>query len=209
MGKESGKRAESTRMGPETDVGAGPVEERAADGEFLPSGAGEEALGEVEVIAPEPSPSEREAVVADLQNKLLYLHAEFDNFRKRTEKRYREALDFATEPLLLDLLPVLDNLERAVTHGRDSGDAAVEALTQGLENVIQQFVQVLSRHGVEPIPAGGQKFDPAVHEAVVQVPGDADGMVGEVFEKGFKLKGRLLRPAKVAVTKVASPGSDG
>jgi len=209
MAEESDKRATRIRIDSEVDAGAVPVERQASDGEFLPSGAGEKDLAEAEGISPEGALRERDAQVADLHNKLLYLHAEFDNFRKRTEKRYREALDFATEPLLLDLLPVLDNLERAVIHGRESGGASFDALIQGLENVIQQLVHVMNRHGVEPVTAQGQKFDPLMHQAVVQVPGEADGMVGDVFEKGFKLKGRLLRPAKVAVTKVASPKGDG
>jgi molecular chaperone GrpE len=172
--------------------------------------------GEAETVEPEeraPTPeaalAEKEALVADLQNQILYLHSELENFKKRTEKRYREALDFAAEPLLKDLLPVLDNLERAVEHGREGGSDGLEPLLEGLSHVIQQFTTVLGRHGVAQVPAESEKFDPTVHEAMVQVPGEEDGRVGDVYEKGYTLKGRLLRPAKVTVTKVASGEGDG
>jgi molecular chaperone GrpE len=164
---------------------------------------------EVEAISTDAALRERDVQVADLQNKILYLHADLENFKKRTEKRYREALEFASEPLLRELLPVLDNLERAVSHGRENGPAGFDALLEGLGNVIQQFTDVLRRHGAEPVSAKGEKFDPAVHEALAHVPGDEDGRVRDVYEKGFTLKGRLLRPAKVTVTKVAPLAGDG
>ncbi len=153
--------------------------------------------------------AQREAELAEAKNRYLYLAAELENYKKRAERRLREALDFASEPLLKDLLPVLDNLERAVSHAREAGPEAHDALVEGLGHVIQQFHDVLARHGVEPVPGEGERFDPNVHEAVAQVPGDQDGLVQKVYEKGYRLKGRLLRPAKVAVTKVAPPSSDG
>jgi molecular chaperone GrpE len=111
--------------------------------------------------------------------------------------------------LLKDFLPALDNLDRAVDHGREVGAEGLEALLQGLTHVIQQFRDILGRHGVDPVPTEKQKFDPAIHEAMAQVPGEEDGRVGDVYEKGYLLKGRLLRPAKVTVTKVASGQGDG
>lgn len=156
---------------------------------------------------PDQQLAEKDALVADLQNQILYLHAELENFKRRTQKRYREALDFATEPLLKDLLPVLDNLERATEHARDDG--GVDSLVEGLGHVISQFRDALAKHDVEPIEAEGEKFDPTLHEAMFQIPGEEDGRVASVYEKGYRLKGRLLRPAKVAVTKVASTEGDG
>ncbi|MHB8764154.1 MAG: nucleotide exchange factor GrpE [Deferrisomatales bacterium] len=145
----------------------------------------------------------RDAQVAELTSELLYQRAEFENFRKRTEKRYRESLEFAAEPLIREIVAVLDNLERAVAHGRDAGPEGLPALLEGLGHVIEQLRGALGRHGVEPVVTEGA-FDPGVHEALCHVPGDQDGQVGEVCEKGYVLKGRLLRPAKVTVTKVAS-----
>ncbi|GAB4262647.1 MAG: hypothetical protein Kow0092_13120 [Deferrisomatales bacterium] len=186
------------RPAPEAATGQGEPPAEAAEAAPAPS---------------EPTPEERiEALQAEndrLRNELLYLRAELENFKKRTEKRYREALEFASEPVLREFLGVLDNLERAVEHGRESGPGGHEALLEGLGHVIQQFGDVLRAHGVEPVPAEGARFDPGLHEAMLQVPGEEDGKVGGVFEKGYTLKGRLLRPAKVAVTKVAPEGGDG
>ncbi len=155
------------------------------------------------------APERREVDAAELERRYLYLAAEFENFKKRAERRLREALEFATEDVLRDLLPVLDNLERAVEHAKESGPEGYPALLEGLEHVIAQFRQVLDKHGVEAVPGEGERFDPNVHEAMLQVPGEEAGRVHQVFEKGYRLKGRLLRPAKVSVTKVAPPQGDG
>ncbi len=144
----------------------------------------------------------RDARVADLEREMLYLRAEFDTIRKRTEKRHREALEYAAEPLLRDLLPVLDNLERAVGHAGEESAESLGGLLAGLGHVISQFREVLGRHGVEAVRCSGD-FDPGIHEALAPVPGEVDNQVGQVCEQGYTLKGRLLRPARVTVTKVA------
>jgi molecular chaperone GrpE len=153
--------------------------------------------------------AEKDAQIDQLRSDVLYQRAELENFKKRTEKRYREALEYATEGLLKDLLPVLDNLERALEHGKQGGPEGLGALLEGLGHVIAQFQEVLGRHGAEAVASHGARFDPAVHDAVAQVPGPEDGMVAATYEKGYLLKGRLLRPAKVTVTKVAPPEGDG
>ncbi len=184
-------------------------EHRAASQEG--PGAGEAPAG-AEGAEPREAgeaPAEGQADLAELERRYLYLAAEFENFKKRAERRLREALEFATEDLLRDLLPVLDNLERAVDHAKESGPEGYPALIEGLEHVITQFRQVLEKHGVEEVPGEGERFDPNVHEAMLQVPGEESGRVHQVFEKGYRLKGRLLRPAKVSVTKVAPPQGDG
>jgi molecular chaperone GrpE len=178
------------------------------------SPAAAEGAVELEEEQPaEPGPeqllAEKEAEARQLREQLLYAHAELENFKKRTEKRYREMLDYAAEPLLKDLMPVLDNLERASAHAHEEGGEGFAALLEGLDHVLSQFGEVLSRHGAEPVSTAGARFDPAVHEAMAQVPGEADGMVADVYEKGYRFKARLLRPAKVTVTKVASPSGDG
>lgn len=145
----------------------------------------------------------------ETRKKLLYLAAEFDNYKKRTERRLQEAAEFGCEAVLKDLLPVLDNLERAVEHAKQAGSEGYEGLLEGLGHVIQQFHDVLGRHGVEPVPGQGEPFDPYVHEAMAQVEAEEHGKVHQVYEKGYRLKGRLLRPAKVVVTKVAPGEGDG
>ena len=150
-----------------------------------------------EETTPEQLLADREAEVGALREQLLYAHAEQENFKKRTEKRYRELLEYAAEPLLKDLMPVLDNLERASAHAHEGGSEGFSALLEGLDHVLTQFGETLGRHGAEPVATQGEKFDPAVHEALAQVPGEADGMVADVYEKGYRFKARLLRPQKL------------
>ncbi len=182
-------------------------EPKAAPEQEEPEAGQAEAQAEPQEAGGAPERTEVDA--AELERRYLYLAAEFENFKKRAERRLREALEFATEDVLRDLLPVLDNLERAVEHAKESGPEGYPALLEGLEHVIAQFRQVLDKHGVEAVPGEGERFDPNVHEAMLQVPGEEAGRVHQVFEKGYRLKGRLLRPAKVSVTKVAPPQGDG
>ena len=172
---------------------------------------GAETVEDEASAAPDPEQllAEQEAEVRTLREELLYAHAELENFKKRTEKRYREMLDYATEPLLKALMPVLDNLERASSHAQEGGAEGFATLLEGLDHVLTLFGETLVRHGAEPVPTEGAKFDPAVHEALAQVPGETDGMVADVYEKGYRFKARLLRPAKVTVTKVATGSGDG
>lgn len=139
-----------------------------------------------------------EEEVGKLKNALLYERAELDNFKKRTEKRYQESLRTASEAVVRDIIPVLDNLERALEHA-----AGAEAMAEGLSHIIEQLKVALGRHGVEEIPALGEKFDPNLHEALAQIPGEEAGIVLAVHEKGYTLGGKLLRPSKVLVSMVA------
>ncbi|MBI5014734.1 MAG: nucleotide exchange factor GrpE [Deltaproteobacteria bacterium] len=159
--------------------------------------------------SPESLLEAKDAEIADLKSQLLYQRAELDNFRKRTEKRYREALEYASEPLLKDLLPVLDDLERAIAHARETGSDGHPALLEGLDHVALKLHDALGRHGVEAVAPDGERFDPNVHESLCQLPGEEDNRVAQVFQKGYLLKGRLLRPARVAVSKVATRDGDG
>lgn len=179
-----------------------------------PPGAGgdasaEEETSQGEMVSLDEILAEKDAQLDQLRAELLYQRADLENFKKRTERRYAEAVAYAGEGLWKDLLPVLDNLERALVHAREGGGESFEALVQGLGHVTEQFHGVLARQGVEPVASEGARFDPAVHDALAQVPGEEDGRVAETYEKGYTLKGRLLRPAKVTVTKVAPTPGDG
>jgi molecular chaperone GrpE len=180
-----------------------------AEGGDAPTEAGETAEPQGEVVSLDEVLAEKDAQLDQLRAELLYQRAELENFKKRTERRYGEALEYAAEGLLKDLLPVLDNLERASAHAREGGPGGFDALVQGLDHVLVHFREALGRHGVAPVPSEGARFDPAVHDALAQVAGEEDGRVAETHEKGYTLKGRLLRPAKVTVTKVAAPPDDG
>jgi molecular chaperone GrpE len=148
------------------------------------------------------------AVIADLnatRDQLLRTLADFDNYRKRVARDSERTRKLAAESVLRDLLPVLDNLERAVEHsGADAG-----ALAEGVKMVLGQFRTVLERHGLKQIPALNEPFDPNIHEAVMQAESDEvppDHVVQE-FEKGYKIGDFVLRPAKVVVSK-GSPESE-
>ncbi len=134
-------------------------------------------------------------------DRFLRLAAELENIKKRQEREVSELRQFANENLLKELLPVLDNLERALDHGRQS--EAPEALMEGLDLVNQDFLKVLGRFGVTPINSVGERFDPAYHHAVMEeeAPEVEDQTVLKELQKGYLLQNRLLRPAMVVVSR--------
>jgi molecular chaperone GrpE len=133
--------------------------------------------------------------------------AELENFKKRANREKDEAIRFANEALVKDLLPVVDNLERAVAHSKDGGNG--KPLVEGVEMVLRGFFDILAKHGVIPISAVGQPFDPQKHEAMAQVESTTydPNTVIEEYHKGYLLRDRLLRPALVSVAK--TPKSQG
>jgi molecular chaperone GrpE len=133
----------------------------------------------------------------------LRLAAELENVKKRQERETAELRQFANENLLKEFVPVLDNLERALEHGRQS--EAPEALMEGLDLVNQDFLKVLGRFGVTPINSVGERFDPAYHHAVMEeeAPEVEDQTVLKELQKGYMLQNRLLRPAMVVVSRNA------
>lgn len=137
----------------------------------------------------------------DLQDRLLRQAAEFDNFRKRKERERREVLEQAASDVLLDLLPIVDDMERALAATAASDDPVVRSHGEGLELIRQQCLDLLRRHDATPIEALGADFDPNVHEAVGQEVSDAhrEGEIIEELRRGYMLKDRLLRAAMVRV----------
>ena len=135
-----------------------------------------------------------------LNDRLLRLAAEFDNYRKRVERDRRDQADAAMAGALQDLLPILDNLERALqaTPGADSS-----AYRQGVELIHRQMLELLRKRGVTPIEAVGTDFDPEIHQAVAHEasPEHREGEVMEELRRGYKLGDRLLRPSMVKVAK--------
>jgi molecular chaperone GrpE len=166
--------------------------------------------------APATAPGPEEALAAKaqeaerLQDRLLRLQAEFDNYKKRMAREKAEFLKFATEGLLLEFLPVLDNLERALVSAR-AGSANREAVADGIEMIVRLFRSTLDKAGVKPLEAAGQPFDPGLHQAIAQVE-TADGpgnLVVEEVQKGYLLEGRVLRAAMVKVSRSASATGSG
>ncbi|SMC21178.1 molecular chaperone GrpE [Desulfacinum hydrothermale DSM 13146] len=144
---------------------------------------------------------EREAEIAGLKDKLLRQTAEMENTRKRLERERTEAITFANENLLRELLAVVDNLERAIQHAEQ--DADTQQLLEGVKMTHKHFLDTLARFGCKPFESEGKDFDPCYHEAIVQHETEehpANSVVQE-FQKGYMLHDRLLRPAMVAVAK--------
>lgn len=135
-----------------------------------------------------------------LYDRLLRQTAEFDNYRKRIERERRETREAAAVDLITDLLPLVDDFERALAV--EAGPGAV-AYRQGIEIIYRQLMDLLQKRGVEPVPAIGVAFDPHVHQAVAHEasPDHHDGDVIEELRRGYRIGNRLLRPAMVKVAK--------
>ncbi len=150
----------------------------------------------------DPGAQRLEAQLGAERERLLRLRADFDNFRKRTERDRADIERFAVADVLRDLLPVVDNLERALAvQGAQGPTADGSDLRKGVEMIVRQFQEVLKRHGLAPIVALGERFDPAVHEAVFQeeTEGVTAPTVALELQRGYRLNDRLLRPSLVKV----------
>lgn len=145
--------------------------------------------------------TESDAKAKDLQQQILRLHADFDNTKKRLEKDKQEAIRFSNERLLIELLPVMDTLDRAMASLSEGHDP--EKVKQGLKIAQSEMHELLEQHGVTLVKSVGQEFDPNLHEAVtmVETQDAKDGSVIDEIQKGYLLNGRLLRPSLVKVAK--------
>lgn len=133
----------------------------------------------------------------ELSNRLLRLQADFDNFRRRSRQEKEELSQVVAGEVIKELLPVLDNFERALAApGQDASQ-----IRTGVEMVYRQFGGILERFGVTPVAAVGSTFDPARHEAVMRIEdaGQPDGLVVEELQKGYEFGGKVLRPSMVKV----------
>jgi molecular chaperone GrpE len=153
--------------------------------------------------SPVPADSQLDALRKEkdaLQDRLLRTAAEFDNYRKRVDRDRRDQADAATADALADLLPIVDDLERALK-APATGD--VDSFKKGIELIHQQMLELLRKRGVKPIDAVGTEFDPRYHQAVAQETSTdhREGEVMEEFARGYMLGERLLRPAMVKVAK--------
>ena len=144
---------------------------------------------------------EQKQLAQNNYEKFLRAYAELENYKKRTEKDRADNLKYANEELLRDLLPFIDNLQRAVDHASFEKSRNPEALMEGVELTLRDLMRILEKHGLRPIESMGGQFDPNLHEAMMQVDSenhDPQTVVQE-FQRGYVLKDRLLRPARVSV----------
>jgi molecular chaperone GrpE len=144
---------------------------------------------------------QREAELAEYLDSLKRAQAEMDNYRKRMIKEQAQIVDNAAQSVLLELLPVIDNLERAIVAAKTADESGT--LFDGVELIYSQILGILEKQSVEVINPADEQFDPMKHEAVMQMESEAhsENTVIEVIQKGYGLKGRLLRPAMVVVAK--------
>jgi molecular chaperone GrpE len=139
--------------------------------------------------------------------RILRLAAELENLKKRQEKERTDLVMYANESIIKELLPVVDSLEMALSHGRQQENPP--ALMEGIENVLKGFQAALAKFGVSPINARGEKFDPAFHNAVMQQESSEaeDQTIIQELQKGYLLNNRLLRPTMVVVARKPSTES--
>jgi len=146
--------------------------------------------------------------VSELEDRHLRLVAEFDNYKKRTARQFEDIIKNSGEKIIVPLLEVIDNFERALASASEGTD--FNALHEGMELTYQQINDILKREGVEPIDAVGESFDPNLHEAMLQVNSDKypEGVIAQEISRGYKLNGRVIRFSKVAVSAGAGDNDD-
>lgn len=137
----------------------------------------------------------------EAKNEKLRALADAENYKRRMTKEKDDHVKFASEKVLEDIVPIIDTLELALQHGKNV--EGCQDVVQGVEMTHKLFLDTLQKHGLEQLGSTGEEFDPAIHEALAEEErADMDkGMVCQIMQRGYRLKGRLLRPAKVMVSK--------
>ena len=195
------KEAEGLHI-PIKDVGNGTEDiDLVAGGIPVDDAAGEGAPAHAPVVALDAELEKARAEAKGYEDKYLRLYADTENFKKRMTRESAEREKYYNEAIIKELLPVMDNLDRALAHGGEGGGS--EGILDGVRMVRKQFMDALSRFGVTEVVSVGLPFDPARQQAVMAVEaGDYDDGVGvEELQKGFFLNDRILRPAMVTVAK--------
>jgi len=161
----------------------------------------EEALKNIEEELSETKKlvQEKDNLSKEYLKHLERLQADFDNYKKRQEKKQKEFIEFANEELINNLLSVLDNLERALDSTENEKD--IKAIKEGINNTLKEFRNILNKEGVKPMQSIGHRFDPYKHEAVMRIDTDkySEDTITEEFRKGYYIKSKVLRPAMVKV----------
>ena len=173
-----------------------------------PTARADEAAPETAAAAPQADPVAvlaKEA--ADMKDRLLRTLAEMENLRRRTDKEVADARTYGVTNFARDILAVADNMERALKalddEIRTKADAGVKALLDGVELTERELIKVMEKHGVRRLEPAGQKFDPNLHQAMLEVPDPSvpSGTVVQVMQPGYTIGERVLRPALVGVSK--------
>lgn len=178
--------------------------EKTNTSEELPAEASETSQGNGEASFPDALATKIEECQA-LNDKYVRLAAEFENYKRLSLRDQRDQVRYGNEQILKELLPVVDNLERAIRAAREQGGS--EVLVQGVELTLKQLTGTLNKFGVQTIDAVGQPFDPTAHQAVSQSPSETVPAqhVAEEYQRGYKLHDRTIRAAMVSVSSGPSP----
>lgn len=204
-GEKTPRSGKDTMKSEDTILENDYTEENIAGGEV--SDGGEEVLEDVQEISLEEKVLTLEAELKQSKDQaneyfthLQRLQADFDNYRKRTQKEKEETVKYAAERIVEAMLPILDNFERAINSTRTNQD--FNAFSQGVEMIFKQMQNTLAKEGLTAIEAVGQTFDPNLHEAVLQVDSEdyPENTVVEELQKGYYLKEKVLRPSMVKVS---------
>jgi molecular chaperone GrpE len=191
-----------------------PVTEESQEGQVEDANPDEETEEEPEEELPPPTPEELKQLRADAAKageyyeRLLRQVAETDNLRKRLAKEKQDAIRYANESLIEQLLPTMDSFDMAMFAVKNADETTIDSLKTGIEMVHTQLKRTLEEVGLSEIDAAGQSFDPSLHEAMSRKETDEadEGTVLEQIRKGYKLKDRLVRPASVVVA--TTPGTE-
>lgn len=186
--------------------------EQAVSGRRDEAGAGKESADKmtIEALSQElqvlkEAFEARSQELEEANDRHLRLQAEFENFRRRTLKEKQESQQYGQQNLIKDLLSSVDNLERALGHADETAETDLSSVLQGVELVHRELLGALGKHGVTVVNPEGEEFDPAYHEAMGQIPSDEvkpNGVL-DVLQRGYLLKDRMLRPARVIVAAAA------
>lgn len=190
--KQAGKiKQEEVEEKLSPDGGEDAADDRAEEEGSKQEEATEEELCEEDVLR---------AQVAELEDKLLRVAAEFDNYRKRISRQYEDMVRSANDSLFMELLEVVDNFERALNHNQNDTD--FDSFYKGIELILNQMTDLLRKHDIVPIEALGQPFDPNLHEAMMQIESDQydEGIVAVEMSKGYRQGQRVIRHSKVGVS---------
>ena len=162
----------------------------------------EENLEDIESQDEEKLEISPEEKIKELEDKLLRTVAEMDNMRKRSDKERSEAYKIGASIFIKDMLPIIDNLQRALSSFVDDEGTDTQSFVDGTNAILRDFVSLLDKTGVKTINPEGEKFDPNFHEAMFEAPSEdhEPGVIIQVIEHGYILENRLLRAAKVGVS---------
>lgn len=206
MGKKREEKLQEKKVEAKEQFEKSEVSEPAGEaGEEGEKSEEEEQPAQLEILKERLAETEKQN--KELEDRLIRLAAEFDNYKKRVTKEQNQLVKNANQELISKLLESLDNFSRALDSAKNSAD--IKSLQSGLELIYSQLMDILTKEGLEEIRAVGERFDPHLHEAVLQIESDQpEGTIVDEISKGYKLNGKVIRHSKVVVAKAKNGSSE-